>query len=552
MDLRMISRRRHWRRATMITAIAGAMALLAPVLAPIGDAVHGVLPEHEWAHDVAHAQSTFITTVVAEDGEVSATAANTSGTTITVARRPSGVSNGVLRFDTSALPDNATVTVATLRLYVIAKGDADNRGLAGEWYTAFPVDAADYSAVSANSALNGYDITALPTGAYANLALQNLSNVSKTGSTGVRLHINGAAPSGDNSVQVSSLEGVSTQRPQLVVTYTVSSPTPTPTPTPPPSGGSGTCATHDPNAWHGAVGPNGCTYGHEHGSQPPAWVGAMSFSGAFNTSPIENAPGPTDAQPTLTGKHNAMKGYLGTNPIQGGGQFYIRYHAASNVHDRMSRFHSYEIWFKDNSNNVSHWQGWADSGDPDLIGFGEAGAGGRRFACSPEIDIRPETIVRNEGCTNELTEHWYFYPRSGWQPTFSILMEATTFMYQGEYSQTSMTNWRRTGALGTSREASMVVAPGSLDLAGKPAPRGVAFYATQFGEIVTGPSDPRCSAQTTFPAQPTATFFRSNTVETYQNVCLENYLAPTLPGFIEQQGFAPGGEFPNQGVKLPN
>lgn len=319
-----------------------------------------------------------------------------------------------------------------------------------------------------------------------------------------------------------------------------------------PSSGSGTCASHDPNAWHGATGPGGCTYGHEHGSAPPAWVGAMAFSGPFNTSAIENAQSPSDEQPTLMGKHNAMKAILGTNPLSGGGQFYLRYHAASNVHDRMSRFHSFEIWFRDNSNGVSHWQGWTDSGDPDLIGPGNQGAGGRRFGCSSEIDIRPETIVRNEGCTSELSEHWYLYPRSGWQPTMSVLMDATTFMYPGEYSQTSMVNWRRTGFLGTGRQASMVVAPGSLDLTGKPAPRGVTFYATQFGEIVTGPSDARCTGTTTFPAQPTATFFRSDTPETYQNVCLQNFLAPTLPGFIEQQAFVPGGEYPSQGVKLPN
>lgn len=317
-----------------------------------------------------------------------------------------------------------------------------------------------------------------------------------------------------------------------------------------PSGGSGTCAVHNPNTYHSAVGPGGCTYGHEHGSQPPTWASVV-FSGAFNTSPIENAQSPSDAMPDLKGKHNAMKGFLGTNPLQGGGQFYIRYHAASNVMDRMSRFHSYEIWFKDNSGGVSHWEGWSDSGDPDIIGNGNTGAGGRRFACSSEIDIRPETIVRNENCNSELNEHWYNYSRSGWQPTFSILMDATTYMYVGEYAQPSLTNWRRTGALGTTREASMVVAPGSLDLNGKPAPRGVTFYATQFGEVVSGPSDPRCTAQTTFPAQPAALFFRSDTVETYQNVCLANYLAPTLPGFIEQQGF-PSGDYPSQGVRLPN
>src|SRR5439155_13028215 len=106
--------------------------------------------------------------------------------------------------DTSALPDNATVTSATLKVYVTAKADADDRSLMAEYYSSsnWPIDPADYSLSSSGNALSGADITGITVGSVNSFALTGLTGISTTGYTGLRLHVSGGQPNGDNLVQM--------------------------------------------------------------------------------------------------------------------------------------------------------------------------------------------------------------------------------------------------------------------------------------------------------------------------------------------------------------
>jgi glucose/arabinose dehydrogenase/PKD repeat protein len=153
-------------------------------------------------------------------------AANTTGTVLTAGRRfvfgGYEVLAPLLRFNTSALPDNATLTSATLRLYVTGKTDADNRNLVGEWYpsSSWPIDAADYALSSAANALAGADITPIATGKTTDFALTGLGSISKTAYSALRLHVSGGQPTGDNYVQIAAFDSTTLPEPQLIVTYT--------------------------------------------------------------------------------------------------------------------------------------------------------------------------------------------------------------------------------------------------------------------------------------------------------------------------------------------
>ena len=134
---------------------------------------------------------------------------------------------GLLRFDTSSLPDGATVTAATLRLHVTGRTVTNGRSVVGEWFDAaqWPLDGADYALSAASSAHAGTPLASLAVGSQSELLLQNLGAVSRTGSTGIRLHIDGGEPNGENGLYFASSEHATLPEAQLVVSYTTAPPT---------------------------------------------------------------------------------------------------------------------------------------------------------------------------------------------------------------------------------------------------------------------------------------------------------------------------------------
>ena len=74
-------------------------------------------------------------------------------------------------------------------------------------------------AASASTAHAGSALASFVVNQQNELALQNLGSISITGSTGLRLHVDGGVPSGENGFWFASFEGTSA-KPQLEVTYT--------------------------------------------------------------------------------------------------------------------------------------------------------------------------------------------------------------------------------------------------------------------------------------------------------------------------------------------
>lgn len=129
---------------------------------------------------------------------------------------------GLIRWDTSSLPDDATIDSATLRLWALAstKQNANDRSVEAEWYDAETITTADYSENSTADAHAGTTLASITQAADNDFALIGVSNVSKTGFTGVRLHISGGVPSGSNTISFAAFDHTTFTEPRLIVDYT--------------------------------------------------------------------------------------------------------------------------------------------------------------------------------------------------------------------------------------------------------------------------------------------------------------------------------------------
>jgi hypothetical protein len=133
------------------------------------------------------------------------------------------VTNGLLKFDTSIIPDAATVDAATLRGYVENKASAYSLDLRGEYYEWDGSSASDHQTLATHgtTAFSPVRIASLYAGSLEDMTLENLSNIEKTGFTYIRLHITGTEPGGFNFVWFAAYDHTGDPEMKLIVTYTV-------------------------------------------------------------------------------------------------------------------------------------------------------------------------------------------------------------------------------------------------------------------------------------------------------------------------------------------
>lgn len=127
---------------------------------------------------------------------------------------------GLLRFDTSALPDGAVITAATLKLYGFSFKNDNSRSLIGDYYAWTGSSSADWTLTAPASPILSAALSSLTAGANNNVALTDFSGISKTSNTSIRLHISGGQPAGENEFLYHTYES-SQPEPQLEVTYTL-------------------------------------------------------------------------------------------------------------------------------------------------------------------------------------------------------------------------------------------------------------------------------------------------------------------------------------------
>lgn len=130
------------------------------------------------------------------------------------------VNDGLLQWDTSSLPDTATVTSASLRVYVLVRDSINARDFQGEWYNwGATCDGADWTATAASTAFTT-PIIGLTLNADNDVPLSAVTNVNLAGRTALRLHVSGGVPTGLNRVLFADYEHATQPGPRLVVCYT--------------------------------------------------------------------------------------------------------------------------------------------------------------------------------------------------------------------------------------------------------------------------------------------------------------------------------------------
>jgi hypothetical protein len=300
-------------------------------------------------------------------------------------------------------------------------------------------------------------------------------------------------------------------------------PTPSPTPVPPaptatpPAANVGLCGESN-DTWHAPV-VNGCQTKHEHGDAPPAWVHTSAYH------PMFTHPGNTPNENLL--KHTSFKGYSARFSNV---DLYVIMHLDTNPNGHTSRFHSYQMWARDASGGISYFDGWMDFGVGDSTGPQLT-----RFHCDNTDGIRPAIAVNDQACPGPLRfENWYpraagYLGQAGWMPDFGFNTSAN---YYTGGDPLDKATWVPTGGQNNTRRIEIAWYANRSSQRGK-------FFATNFGQIVSGPTAAVCGTTKTVGAK------------TYPVLCLEQFIAPSL-GSVQFPGNAVQKSYDFTGVVNPN
>jgi hypothetical protein len=130
------------------------------------------------------------------------------------------INDGLLLWDTAALPDNADLISAAVILRVTTVDNANARSLQGEWFNWGPsCDASDWTPTAASTAFSVPN-SSIPPNVDVSIALSGATaNVNRTGLTYLRLHESGGQPTGLNRVVFAAYDNTTLPGPRLQVCY---------------------------------------------------------------------------------------------------------------------------------------------------------------------------------------------------------------------------------------------------------------------------------------------------------------------------------------------
>jgi hypothetical protein len=258
----------------------------------------------------------------------------------------------------------------------------------------------------------------------------------------------------------------------------------------------------------------------------PSWLTAAGYTPAFDhpaNTPNENA---------LPHKHSAMKGWAGRF---GTVDWYGIFHLDQNPGGYASRFHSYQLWLRDSSGAVSNFHGWLDFGTgnntgPNLID-----------SCEPNNEIRPQIFpMQRAGCVTHF-ENWYARASGSgaFAPDFGFNLQPNYYLTgapDGPNDPADPATWTPVdGNVHMARRIEFAWYASRSNLRGD-------FWTTQWGNVVSGPTDPLCDGLHT----------RDYGTKTYTVLCLKQTIQPTLPT-IQFPGNAVQRTFPGGNIAvLPN